>query len=142
MSVILKKKESVAPVEAPVEEMSERQKQALMDAGLMEPEVVKKTVPTWESMVVPTVVPEKKTVVAIAGEIAIGAKVVITNSTFDQWMDRYKSGDTGTVLKVWPAVQEAQGKFRSGIAEIQLDKTREKDHGVCLLHCWELGLAP
>lgn len=148
MTVVFKKKDAVEPVQ---EEMSERHKQTLIDAGLMEapsekvvpsPKVVKPAA-TWESMGKEEVPASPKNAVAcLEGMIDVGKRVVITNGIFDPWLERYKSGDVGTVLRMWPATQEAVGKFRSGIAEIQLDKTREKDHGVCLLHCWELGLAP
>lgn len=143
MAVMFKKK---AETEPPKEEMSERHKQTLIDAGLLEAEVPKmpvKSAPTWEGMLPPMApVSTPGKVESVVGQIDAGKRVVITNSVFDAWLGRYKAGDTGTVLRVWSAVPEATGKFRSGIAEIQLDKTREAGHGVCLLHCWELGLVP
>lgn len=111
----------------PQEKLTARQKQALIDAGLMKaPAPIKKgvTIKHYRSF-------------------SKGDKVTITNDLFP-WMEWWKPGDTGVVTRTWEAVPEAKNdeKRKYGICEVQLDKARVKDRGVLLFHCWELGLAP
>ena len=65
--------------------------------------------------------------------IGQGDRVVVTNTLFP-WIEAYKSGDQGKVVKVYPPIKEAvQYGDRYGILDVVLDSGAK-----VLLHVWEV----
>lgn len=146
MGIILKKKPSVqstAPTQAgnPVveqkQELTERQKAHLIEAGLLPPE---------------TPPPAKKTITINKGAAPVakkkyhsyteGEKVVIVNDLYT-WQEWWKPGDTAVVKKYSPPVPEARNDgLKYGVLIVKLDKPRVKGREEVYLHAWEVDRVP
>lgn len=143
MAIIFKKKPTPVQPIAPTtevlaketEEMSERQLNALAAVGLApepkksitinKPEVKKSTAPVSN----------------YKGLLAAGTKVKICFSLFD-WVETYKVGDTGVILRDWATVMppgaSQQEKEDYHLYEIQLDNPRIPSKPTVLVRSWEL----
>lgn len=67
-----------------------------------------------------------------------GDKVRVTNH-LHPFIDRYKHGDTGTVVSCRPAGMTKHSRYT--IVEVRLDKPRKHGHDVVWLRIWELDKA-
>ena len=122
MAVVLKKK---------TQELTDREKDTLAALGLG-PDTPEAPVP-----------PPKKVGVTIrkVGMFSAGDKVVVTNDLYT-WVEWWKPGDTGVVVKAIPAPNEAGEKRRRyAVVEVKLDNVRVHGRQHCLFHAWELEAA-
>lgn len=135
MAVILKKKPAVQPTApAPTSEpvLSDREKKHLIEAGIIPAEPVKKVI-TINKGPKQCEAPGRKYYAYSQGE-----RVKIVNDLFS-WMEWWKPGDTGTVVKYSNPVPENRGDgLKWGILIVKLDKPRVKGRDECYFHAWEV----
>lgn len=103
--------------------MTERQKNALMDVGLLPAEPSKVKIKKKQAF----------------GSYSPGDKVVITNELYS-WVDYWRPGDTATVIRFIPPVLEARADGNKyAVVEVKLDLVRDKQRPTCFLHGWEVA---
>lgn len=138
MAVTLIRKAPVQPIApTPAEEpLTERQTQALVDQGIL-PEQPKKGGLTIIRKKEP---PTARRVMSFAE----GDKVRITNDLY-AWVNYWKTGDTGTVIRVGPYGSGAsdEERRRYAVVVVKLDKPRPPENrSECYFHAWELEVLP
>jgi len=118
--------DTAKPVAAPVEEMTQRQKDALDAVGLGEAD------PT------PPISQPKKLGKKAAQYLHDGTPVRITNDLFS-WLKQYQTGDTGVIVKSWPPTGGAltdEDPERYRLYEMKMDTPRIQD--IVRVRCWEI----
>lgn len=131
MAITIKKKEAVPVLEGlPADDMTQRQLDALAAVGLA-PEAPKAPPP-------PTVHKPGITIKKL-GSFAEGDAVTITNNLYS-WVEWWKPGDTGKVLKVYSqsTILKPEERKRYTVVQVKLDKVRVHGREICLFHAWEL----
>ena len=130
MAITIKKKEVPTLAGLPSDDMTQRQLDALAAVGLA-PEPPKAPPPP----------PVHKPGITIkkVGMFADGDAVRVTNTLYS-WVEWWKPGDTGKVLKVFPQSTglKPEERKRYCVVQVKLDKVRVHGREVCLFHAWEL----
>lgn len=129
MGVVIKRKPGAVQLTAPA--LTERQKNALIDAGIMPPDPP--TPPAYKPVSL-----NKGAQVVESTRYKLGESVVIINDLYT-WVRAWKAGDTGVVTRIFPPMRQDGIAADGGVLEVTLDTPRQDGHGKSLFRAWEIS---
>lgn len=130
MGVVIKRKAD--PVQSTAPDLTERQKNALIDAGLMQPDPPPPPKYKFVSL-------NKGGPVVDSTRYKLGDPAVIINDLYT-WVKAWKAGDTGVVTRIFPPMRhDGAVTGDGGILEISFDNPRQEGHTKSLFRAWEVA---
>lgn len=117
--------QSIAPVQ-PVEELSDREKNALVEAGILPA----------------TSAPVSKTKQVNSLNVQLGTRVAVATDLY-HWVKYFQKGDTGVIVRLWPPSPERSGtkaKYALGLVEVKMDNPRVNWRDKVIFDCADLEL--